>query len=85
MFVGGSAVMNFVPARVTLFQGGATEGSLKVRGKTINRAVDVAEITSCRFVKNVNSAGFEIGTNLLMNEGGGVPLNNSIVGIVLAK
>ncbi len=41
--------MNYVLAVLTQFNSGATEVSIKARGRAISRAVDVAEIVRKRF------------------------------------
>ena len=46
ILVGSKNVMSYVLACVTLFNKGATEVTIKARGRLISRAVDVAEI--CR-------------------------------------
>jgi DNA-binding protein Alba len=77
--------MNYVLACITLFQEGAVEVSLKARGQTISRAVDIAEITRGRFLKNINIKDITLGTDLLMSEDDGIPSNISTIEIVLAK
>ena len=49
--------MNYVLACITFFHGGAKEVSIKARGKSISRAIDVAEVvrdSSSRKIKNIS-------------------------------
>ena len=51
IFVGGKSFMNYVTAVVMQFTTkNADEVLIKARGKFISRAVDVAEVTSKRFL-----------------------------------
>jgi DNA-binding protein len=68
IFVGGKSFMNYVTAVVMQFTTkNADEVIVKARGKFISRAVDIAEVTSKRFmngqvdVKNIaiNSEEFQ--------------------------
>ena len=68
IFVGGKSFMNYVTAVVMQFTTkNADEVIIKARGKFISRAVDIAEVTSKRFlngqvdVKNIaiNSEEFQ--------------------------
>lgn len=50
VYIGKKPTMNYVLAVVTQFSQGSNEVIIKARGKSISRAVDVAEITRNRFV-----------------------------------
>ena len=55
--------MNYVLGIITSFSGSNTkEVTLKARGQAINTAVDAAEITRHRFMKNVSIGKITIGT-----------------------
>ncbi|MCW4022117.1 MAG: DNA-binding protein Alba [archaeon] len=86
VLIGQKPVMSYVLACLSLFHGGATEISIKARGKAINRAVDVAEVTRHRFMPNLKIQKIGIGTELLSrDQNGGSPLNVSTIEIVFAK
>ena len=52
IFVGGKPFMNYVTGIVMQFTTkGAKEVIIKARGKFISRAVDIAEVTTKRFLK----------------------------------
>jgi len=53
ILVGNKNVMSYVLACVTLFNKGANEVVIKARGRLISRAVDVAEITTRRFLPEI--------------------------------
>jgi len=56
-------LMNYVLAIVTGFNvSGAEEVTLKARGSAISRAVDVAEVVRCRFLRGVEIGKIEIGS-----------------------
>jgi DNA-binding protein Alba len=55
--------MNYVLACITFFHGGAKEVSIKARGRSISRAIDVAEVVRHRFLPNVRIKNIGIGTD----------------------
>ena len=68
IFIGGKPFMNYVSSVVVQFTTkGADEIIIKARGKFISRAVDVAEVSTKRFLKdhidlndiNINSKLFK--------------------------
>ena len=69
VFIGGKPFMNYVTGGVMQFTTqGAKEVTVKARGKFISRAVDVAEVSRKRFLKehgidvkgiNIDSEEFE--------------------------
>ena len=64
--------MSYVLAVITSFSSPNTQQvTLKARGRSITTAVDVAEITRRRFMKQLNVEGIVIGTEDLPQEGGG--------------
>lgn len=70
VYIGSKAVMNYVLAVVTQFNSGAGEVKIKARGRTISKAVDVAEIVRNRFVQSASLEGIEIGTERLTGDHG---------------
>jgi DNA-binding protein Alba len=63
IFVGNKPPMSYVLAIITAFSGGnAKEISLKARGQAITTAVDTAEITRNRFMKDLKVSKIAIGT-----------------------
>ncbi|MFC1454676.1 DNA-binding protein Alba [Candidatus Undinarchaeota archaeon] len=70
VFIGSKPVMNYVLAVVTQFNNNAGEVTIKARGRTISKAVDVAEITRNRFIKTANVGTISIGTEKLTGESG---------------
>ena len=63
VFIGSKTPMDYVLAVITrLSAGDAKEVVLKARGQAITTAVDVAEITRSRFVKDLKVSRIVIGT-----------------------
>jgi DNA-binding protein len=63
IFVGNKPPMSYVLAIITsLSQGNLNSITLKARGQAITTAVDVAEITRHRFVKDLKVSKIAIGT-----------------------
>ena len=71
IYVGKKPAMNYVLAVVTQFNNGARNVTIRARGNTISRAVDVAEIARNRFVTDVRAPPkVVIGSEDLTNEDG---------------
>jgi archaea-specific DNA-binding protein len=63
VFVGNKPPMSYVLAMITAFSSGIEkEVTLKARGQAITTAVDVAEITRSRFLKDLKVSKIAIGT-----------------------
>ena len=63
VFIGSKTPMDYVLAVITrLSAGDAKEVVLKARGQAITTAVDVAEITRSRFLKDLKVSKIAIGT-----------------------
>ena len=63
VFVGNKPPMSYVLAIITsLSSSNAKEITLKARGRAISTAVDVAEITRSRFLKDLKINKISIGT-----------------------
>ena len=86
VLIGKKPAMNYVLACLSLFHGGATEVSVKARGRAISRAVDVVEVTKRRFMPDLKIQKIAIGTDQLAPfADGGTPSNVSTIEITLAK
>lgn len=84
IFVGKKPSMSYVLAAVTQFGDGKNEIFVKARGRSISKAVDVAEIVKNKFVKDAKIKGIEIGTDEIKNENG-EKVNVSSIAITLTK
>jgi len=72
IFIGRKPPMNYVLAVITCFNTPDTkEVTLKARGMAISTAVDAAEITRHRFMKNLKVSKINIGTYTAQQEEGG--------------
>jgi DNA-binding protein len=87
IFIGNKPPMSYVMAVMTALSSGAiTEITLKARGRAITTAVDVAEITSNRFIKDLAVTSIGIGTEEMpAREGENRSRSVSIIEIKLAK
>ncbi len=86
VLIGNKPVMNYVLACITLFHGGAKEVSVKARGRSISRAIDVVEVVRRRFLPNVKVKKVGIGTQQMApREEGGPATNVSTVEITLER
>lgn len=83
VFVGKKPTMSYVLAVITQFSEGAKEVYLKARGRSISRAVDVAEVVRNKFINDVKHK-IEIGTEKIQGEKGN-ELNVSTINITLSK
>ena len=64
VYVGKKPTMSYVLAVMTQLQSGMTEIHVKARGRSISRAVDVAEVVKNRFLQDV-SRNVSIGTETI--------------------
>lgn len=63
VFIGNKPPMNYVLAIITsLSESNAKQITLKARGRAITTAVDVAEISRSRFIKDLKVSKISIGT-----------------------
>jgi DNA-binding protein len=86
VYVGNKPPMNYVMAVITAFNmGKGNEVTLKARGRAISTAVDVAEITRTRFLKDTKVHTISIGTEEITPKEGGKPRNVSMMEISLRK
>lgn len=84
IFIGRKPSMAYVLAAITQFGNNQKEIHVKARGRSISRAVDVAEIIRRRFLHDVQVKNIEIGTEEKEVEGKG-KINISTIDITLAK
>ncbi|UCG36361.1 MAG: DNA-binding protein Alba [Candidatus Bathyarchaeota archaeon] len=86
VYIGNKPPMNYVMAVITAFNmGNGTEVTLKARGRAISTAVDVAEITRNRFLKDAKMFAISIGTEEITPREGGNPRNVSTMEISLKQ
>jgi DNA-binding protein len=86
IYVGQKPPMSYVLAIVTQFQGsGSDEVVIKARGRSISTAVDAAEITRNRFIKDAKIKDIKISTEIITNEEEGRTSNVSSIEITLTK
>ncbi len=72
VYIGRKPPMSYVMAIITSFTGSDTEEvTLKARGRAISTAVDAAEITRRRFMKELNVGKITLGTEEIQQEEGG--------------
>lgn len=87
VFIGGKPFMNYVTGVVMQFTTkGAREVIVKARGKFISRAVDVAEVSTKRFLKeqNITVKNIKIDSEEFENKEGR-RVNVSTIDIILTK
>jgi DNA-binding protein len=86
VLIGKKPVMNYVLACITLFHSGSKEIMIKARGRSIGRAIDVAEVVRRKFLPSVKVKSINIGTDQLVpREEGGPPTNVSTIEITLEQ
>jgi DNA-binding protein len=84
IFVGKKPSMAYVLGVITQFSYGQPEVHIKARGKSISRAVDVAEIVRKRFISDVKIKDIQINTEERELEDK-TKINVSTIEIVLGK
>jgi DNA-binding protein Alba len=84
IYVGKKNVMSYVLAVVTLFNKGEKEVHIMSRGRSISKAVDIAEITRNRFLPEVKVLEISIGTEEMTTKEGN-KTNVSTIEIILKK
>lgn len=89
VLIGKKPIMNYVLACITTFHGGAKEVSIKARGRSISRAIDVAEVVRHRFLPDVKIKNIGIGTDQFLpmdqDEGTQSGTNVSTIEIILMR
>ena len=84
VYIGSKPVMNYCLAVLTSLKDEGNRVTLKARGRAISTAVDAAEVTRNRFMKNLTVENIEIGTEELESPEGRMR-NVSTITIVLKK
>jgi DNA-binding protein Alba len=84
IYVGKKNVMSYVLAVVTLFNKGEKNVVIMSRGRSISKAVDIAEITKNRFLPEAEVSDIKIGTEEMTTKDGN-KTNVSIIEITLKK
>jgi len=84
VYIGRKPTMNYVLAVVTQFNNGTHEVTIKARGNSISRAVDVKEIVVNRFLPDLKEKSIKTSSEELMNEDG-TKSKVSAIQIVLIK
>ena len=84
ILVGKKPSMSYVLAVVTQFGQGTKEVNIKARGRSISKAVDVAEIVKNRFQKDAKVKDISIATDKVKTEDG-KELNVSSINILMAR
>ena len=84
VYIGNKPIMNYCLAVLSSLQGDGNLVHLKARGRAISSAVDVAEVTRNRFLKDLAVDNIEIGTEELENQEG-QKRNVSTITITLKK
>ncbi len=84
VYIGRKPTMNYVLAVVTQFNNGMREVTIKARGNSISRAVDVKEIVVNRFLPDLKEKGIRTSSEELTNEDG-TKSKVSAIQIVLAR
>jgi len=82
VFIGRKPVLNYVLACMTLFKSGYEEVSIKARGRSISRAVDVVEVLKNRFMADATVSNIKIGTETVESDDRG-PSNISTIDITV--
>ncbi len=83
VYIGSKPIMNYVTAILHSFRNNPEEVTLKARGRAISTAVDAAEVTRHRFMKDIKSS-VTIGTEQMKGEEGRTR-NISTIEITLKK
>ncbi len=84
VYVGKKNVMSYVLAVVTIFNKGEKDAQIMSRGRSISKAVDIAEITRNRFLPELKVSDIKIGTEEMTTKEG-TKTNVSTIEITLKK
>jgi archaea-specific DNA-binding protein len=84
IYIGKKGTMAYVLAVITQFNQGTDNVTIKARGKTISKAVDVAEIVKNKFVNSVKIEDIAISTEEITTENN-TPMKVSAIEIRLTK
>ena len=84
MYIGKKPSMNYVLAINSRMNNGLDEVTVKARGRTISKAVDIAEIVTNRFVSEANDNDVKISTEEITRDDG-TRTNVSTIEIVIKR
>ena len=70
IYIGAKPTMNYVLALITQFHGNINSVTVKARGKSITKAVDVVEIARSKFLKEIKPTEILIKTEEMKTESG---------------
>lgn len=84
VFIGQKPSMAYVLGVITQFTNGQKEVYLKARGRSISKAVDVAEIVRRKFAQDARVSNIEIGTEERQLESG-QKINVSTISVKITK
>lgn len=84
VYIGKKETMAYVMAVVNQFNNGSDEVFIKARGRAISKAVDVAEITKNKFLKEATVIEIETDTEKIEQEEGNQTVNVSSMSITLS-
>ena len=84
VYIGKKVTMAYVLAVITQLNQGEDTVIIKARGKTISKAVDVAEIVKNKFVNTLKVKSINISTEEIITENE-TPMKVSAIEIILNK
>lgn len=84
MFIGKKPAMNYVLAINSRMLNGLDKVTIKSRGKTISKAVDVAEIVTNRFITDANDDNVKLSTEEIFRDDG-TSTNVSTIEIIIQR
>ncbi len=84
IFVGKKPSMSYVLAAITQFSEGKNEITIKARGRSISKAVDVSQIIKNKFIPDIKFDDIKIGTDQIESENK-EKINVSTIEITLRK
>lgn len=84
IFVGKKPSMSYVLAAITQFSEGKNEITIKARGRSISKAVDVSQIIKNKFIPDIKFEDIKIGTDQIESENK-EKINVSTIEITLRK
>ena len=84
IYIGKKPSMNYVLAINSRMTNGLDEITIKARGKTISKAVDVAEIVTNRFITDANDDQIKIFTEEITRDDG-TKTNVSTIEIIISR
>ena len=84
IYIGRKPTMNYVLAVLAQFNSGSGDITVKARGKSISRAVDVVEIIRNKYVQDAEVKDVQISTEPLKRDDGSI-MNVSSIEIFIGK